>query len=852
MSNEMEPHYDPKAVEENIYRLWEESGYFNPDTCIKDGITKKDAAPFTIIMPPPNANAPMHVGHALFVTVEDIMIRFARMRGRRTLWLPGTDHAGFETQVVFEKKLEKEGRSRFHMTREEFYKEIWDFVQRNKHITEDSLRRLGASCDWSRNIFTLDPRIIAIVYNTFKRMHDDGLIYRGNRICNWCTKHQTGLSDLETKYEEREDPLYYMTYGPITLATVRPETKFGDTGIAVNPKDKRYKKYVGKEVNILTVLGPAKIKVIADDAVDMTFGTGAVKVTPAHDATDFEIWQRHKDEIPGPKEAIDRRGRMTAITGPYAGMKVAEARTKVVEDMLKKKLIVKVDEHYKHNVQLCYKCGTVIEPLIVPQWYVKMTEPLKDGRPSLRDMAVKAVKSGEVKILTERFEKIFLHWMRDLRDWPVSRQIWWGIPIPAWYCGGAEKASVPKMGFAESVVPRLLDGMTRTYRIHDHHLKIGDRVLLENSGTKLLLGHGTVTNVERMKIKNIPLVDPFHKTAYKSQDELLAAFRRHYPPTEKITGATEAILYTYSFEPARKTAEGCGQTIIADTEPKKCPACSSTNLVQDPDTFDTWFSSGQWPFATLIAQGGRDFETYFPTQVMETAADILFFWVARMVMLSYYRTGKPPFEAVYLHGLVRDKDRQKMSKSKGNTIDPLGVIDLYGTDALRFALVFSTAAGNDIPLAEDKIRGMKHFVNKLWNIARYVLANVDSRLGTSDSKCTTRTEADRNILKKLAAVQKEATEDLDGYRFHEAAQAIYQFVWHEFADKYVEASKKQLADEKLKENTQAILTHCLIAVLKLLHPFMPFVTEAVYQKLQAGLPAEAHAKAGKLLMAEKW
>ncbi len=721
MANELPPQYNSKDTEERIYRLWEESGLFNPDKLPDAGNRK----PYTIIMPPPNANAPMHLGHALFVTVEDIIIRYQRMRGKRTLWLPGTDHAGFETQVVFEKKLDKEGRSRFQMQREEFYKEIWDFVQSNKHITEEGLRRLGASCDWSRNTFTLDPRIVKIVYGTFRQMYDDGLVYRGNRICNWCTKHQTGLADLETKHEERVDPLYYMKYGPITLATVRPETKFGDTAVAVNPADERYKKYIGQEIDIKTLLGPKKMKVIADDAVDMAFGTGAVKVTPAHDATDFEIWQRHKDEIPGPIEVIDRRGRMTEATGPYAGMKVAEARKKVVEDMIKKGLIEKTDESYKHNVQLCYKCGTVIEPLIVPQWYVAMTKPLPDGRPSLRDMATKAVKNGEVKILTERFEKIFMHWMEGLRDWPISRQIWWGIPIPVKYC------------------------------------------------------------------------------------------------------------------------KDCGE-IIVDVENTitSCTKCSSKNIEADPDTFDTWFSSGQWPFATLQAQGGNDFETYFPTQVMETAADILFFWVARMIMLSYYRTGKEPFQYVYLHGLVRDKDRQKMSKSKGNVVDPLGVIELYGTDALRFALIFSTAAGNDIPLAEDKIRGMKYFVNKLWNISRYVMANatMESSYDTTNVP-QPKTDADKEILYGLAKVIDESTKNLDDFQFHQAAQDIYQFAWHELADKYIETSKKQLQDETVSENTRLILAYVLQKVLVLLHPFTPFVTETIWERLP---------NRKNLLIVEKW
>jgi len=716
--------YSPQETESRIYKLWEESGFFNPDNLPE--ADKRE--PYTIIMPPPNANAPLHVGHALGITIQDILIRYQRMNGKRALYLPGTDHAGFETQVVFEKKLEKEGRSRFKMEREEFYKEAWDFVQANKHISEEGIKRLGASCDWSRNTFTLDPRIVEIVYETFEQMHKDGLIYRGERISNWCTKHQTTLSDLETKYEERTDPLYYIKYGPFELATVRPETKFGDTGIAVNPKDARYQQYIGKEIEIETLLGPKKIRVIADEAVDPEFGTGVVKVTPAHDAVDFEMWQRHKGEIPGPLPVIDRYGKLNEKTGPYTGMKVAEARKKVAEDMHAKGLVSKVEENYKHNVQLCYKCGTIIEPLIIPQWYVAMTKPLPDGRLSLRDTAVQAVNIGiaiddtikknkdidtGIKIIPDRFRSVFLHWMNNIRDWPISRQIAWGIRIPVWYKNG-----------------------------------------------EIYVG--------------------------------------------------------------KEAPEGEGWE-------------------QDPDTFDTWFSSGQWPYATLMARGEKDFKTYYPTQVMETGWDIIFFWVARMIMFGCYKTGITPFQTVLLHGLVRDKDRQKMSKSKGNAVDPLGVIDTYGTDALRFALIFSTAAGNDIPLVEDKIKGMKHFANKLWNIARFILINDAGVIPSSKPKA--HTDADRAILEQLSAVRESVSRNIERLQLHEAAQAIYQFIWHDFADVYLEASKLQLKNEN-KENTEQILLHTLCTTLKLLHPFMPFVTEEIY----AQLPITDK----KLLLVEEW
>jgi valyl-tRNA synthetase len=513
--------YD-QSKESELYKLWESSGYFNPDN-----LTGK---PFTIIMPPPNANGKLHLGHVVFVTPEDIMIRFQRMQGRKTLWLPGTDHAGFETQVVFEKQLEKAGRSRFQMTREKFYKEAWDFVQENKQLTEEGIKSLGASADWSRNMFTLDPKVVNIVHETFAKMYADGLIYRGNRICNWCPKHQTGLSDLETEYEERTDPLYYIKYGPFTLATVRPETKFGDTALAVNPKDKRYKKYVGQEVEAEGLLGKFKIKIIADDLVDKDFGTGVVKVTPAHDAVDFEIWQKHKDEIPGPKQVIDKRGKMDLPGTKYHGLKVAEARKLVAQDLQTAGLMEKIDEHYKHNISLCYKCKNMIEPLIIPQWYVAMTKKIMNHESgimnqALRDIAVEAVKTKKIKFIPARFEKVFMHWMNNIRDWPISRQIWWGIPIPVWYKG------------------------------------------------------------EEIKIS---------------------------------------------------------------------PTSPGDGWVQDPDTFDTWFSSGQWPYAALKANSDKDLAKFYPTDVMETGWEILFFWVARMIMFGLYLTDQIPFHTVYLHGILRE------------------------------------------------------------------------------------------------------------------------------------------------------------------------------------------------------
>ncbi len=748
--------YDPKTVEGRIYRAWERSGFFNPDrlprrSALSEAKGPSASKPFTIIMPPPNANGALHIGHAVFVTLQDIMIRFWRMRGRKALWLPGADHAGFETQVVFDKKLEKEGRSRADVPRDQLYNEMLAFTLENKKIMEGQLRKLGASCDWSRNKFTLDPDIVKIVTDTFVKLYQDGLLYRGERIVNWCVKHQTTLSDLEIKYEERQDPLYYITYGPLTLATVRPETKFGDTAVAVHPRDKRYRQYIGKDIEIETLIGPAKIKVITDAAVDPKFGTGVIKVTPAHDPADFEIGRRHNLEV---RSVIGKDGRLNEKTGPYAGLKVMEARKKVAEDMEKRGLLVKVEPGYTHNVAVCYKCGELVEPLVMPQWFLKMTEPPKPGtnshdrtklshRRSLRDMAVEAVKSGKIRIIPKRYEKVFFHWMANLRDWNISRQIVWGIRTPAWFRG----------------------------------------------------------------------------------DELY----------------------------------------VGRTAPK------GSGWIQDLDVLDTWFSSGQWPYATLMASRSNqppatsnqqtktknqklktDFDTFYPTDVMETGYDILFFWVARMIMLGLYATGKVPFRTVYLHGLVRDKDRQKMSKSKGNVIDPLGVAELYGTDAVRMALVIGNTAGNDIIISEEKIRGYRNFVNKLWNIQRFITLKVAPRLRSGINIAHSR--EDKLRLAELAALVKLVTTDIEHFRFHHAAEALYHYVWHTFADKIIESAKPRLASGVLKDRLAArsLLVEIHSTLLKLLHPFMPFITEELWADLRAAKAANAAKGTKGLLMVEPW
>lgn len=696
--------YNPNEVEKRIYELWEKSGYFNPDNLLN-----ADKGPFTIIMPPPNANGRLHAGHALFVTVEDIMTRYKRLRGYKALWLPGTDHAGFETQVVYEKRLEKEGRSRFDLSREELYEEIMKFTQENKSATEADLRSLGASCDWSREKFTLDQDVVQTVYQTFKKMFDDNLVYRGKRIVNWCTKHQTSLSDLETSSVTKTDKLYYMQYGPIVVATVRPETMFGDVAIAVNPNDERYTQYVGQELEVTTPIGTMKLTVIADEVVEKDFGTGALKITPAHDPNDYEIAKRHNLPI---IEVIDQYGKLNDKTGKYQGLKVDEARKQVVADLESLGLLIK-QEDYEHAVTTCYKCGRTLEPRIMPQWFVKME--------LLAQKAIEAVKSGEIKIIPDFQEKVYYHWLENIRDWNISRQIVWGILIPAKVC------SNPSCDYG-----------------------------------------------------------------------------------------------------------------IVDLEDKEttCSKCQSL-LIKETDTFDTWFSSGQWPFATLGYPENSDFKNFYPTNVMETGADILFFWVARMIMLGIYRTGKAPFDTIYLHGMVRDGQKQKMSKSKGNVISPVEIGEKYGTDALRMALVVGNTPGLDVALSEDKIKAYKLFANKLWNITRFILSSlpenfIDTPLNNVDQKLAS--EVDEMI--------KDITEDLENYRFHLASEKLYHYVWDELASNILEDSKKIFseANEEDRKSRQAFLYSTLNKILIVLHPFMPFITEEIWQSLDKKT----------LLMVEKW
>lgn len=682
----MDKVYNHKDVEDKQYKKWEEKGYFKPEI-------HPDGKPYTIILPPPNANGSLHFGHAMMV-LEDILIRFKRMQGHAALWVPGADHAGFETQFVFEKRLQEEGKTRFDFDRETLYQMIWDYVQENKGNMENQLKKLGFSLDWSRRKFTLDPDIIQVVYKTFKKMHDDGLIYRDLRLVNYCTFDGTSFSDLEVIYEEKKSPLYYIKYGPLVLATTRPETKFGDTAVAVNPKDPRYQQYIGQTIDIETVLGPAKITVVGDEMVDPEFGTGVVKITPAHDFNDFEVAKRHNLSL---KQVIGYDGKMNEHAGKFSGMYVKQARKAIVEEMQEKGLIEKIDDNYMNRVGVCYKCKNPIEPLPREQWFVKVKP--------LAEKAIQAIKDGDITIYPENFVSLYNQWLENLRDWNISRQIVWGIRIPAWR-----------------------NRTTGDWRVTDGEAPEGDE------------------------------------------------------------------------------------------------------WEQDEDTFDTWFSSGQWPFATLQTTKPGDFEKFYPTSVMETGYDILRAWVSRMVMLGYYITGEKPFSDIVLHGLVNDPYGKKMSKSKGNVVNPLELVEQYGADAVRFALVYGTALGHDQSLSYPKLDAMRKFTNKLWNMARFIeMKRVEGSTlieSFDELENVAVHESDKVMITKTKDVSERITRYLDSYDFNHASQLLYEFTWHEFADKYIE-------DVKIRADAPSItvLQSLYVIILKLLHPFMPFVTEEIYQKI---------------------
>ncbi len=692
--SEIADRYDPTRVEPHWYAVWEERGYFHADAA-------SPKKPYCIVIPPPNVTGSLHLGHALNNTLQDILIRYKRMDGYNALWMPGTDHAGIATQYVVERQLEKEGKTKEDLGRDAFVARVWQWKEESGGTIIRQLKRLGASCDWVRERFTMDAGLSAAVREVFVRLWEEGLIYQGDYIVNWCPRCQTVLSDLEVEREEQDAAFVYIKYGPLTLGTVRPETKLGDTAVAVHPKDKRYKKYVGKTLEVPSVEGTVTLKVVADEAVDPKFGTGVIKVTPGHDPTDFEIGRRHGLPV---RSVIGFDGRMTELAGKYAGLDRFETRKRIVEDMKSLGLIDRI-EPYRHSVGVCYRCKTVVEPLVSKQWYVR-TRPLAEP-------AIKAVRSGKIKIVPRTWNKTYFHWMDNIRDWAISRQLWWGHRIPVWYC--------------------------------DHD----------------------------------------------------------------------------------------GSMHVSRTDLTSCPRCGG-GLRQDTDVLDTWFSSGLWPFSTLgWPQETPELKVFYPTSVLSTGFDILFFWVARMAMLGIKFMGDVPFRHVYIHALIRDAEGQKMSKSKGNVVDPLSVMDKYGTDAFRFTLAALAAQGRDIRLAEERIEGYRNFANKIWNAARLVLSNLEG-YDPALARRGAPSVADRWIRSRLTEATARVRQAIDAYRFNDAASAVYQFLWHEYCDWYLEIAKRSLYQPDspaARAVTQRTLVEVLETTLRLLHPFMPFISEELWQRL---------------------
>jgi len=691
--------YNPKSFEDRLYEFWSEKGYFKARV-------DKNKKPYTIMMPPPNVTGELHMGHALNNTIQDILIRWKRMEGYEALWLPGTDHASISTEAKVVEKIKAEGKSKDELGREGFIEEAWDWTRKYGGSINNQLKKLGISCDWSRERFTLDDGLSNAVEEVFIRLYEKGLIYRGDRIINWCPNCRTAISDAEVEHEDSMGYIWHIRYpikdedGYITIATTRPETILGDLAIAVNPEDDRYKDLIGKTA-ILPLVN-REIPIIADEYVEMEFGTGAVKITPSHDPNDFEVGERHglgQCIILNEDATINENG------GNYNRLDRYEARKKIVEDLEKERYLVEVKEH-ENSIGHCERCKTVVEPLISKQWFVKM-KPL--AKPALE-----AYYDKNLNFIPDRFGKIYTHWLENIRDWCISRQLWWGHRLPVYYC------------------------------------------------------------------------------------------------------------------------EDCDEIMVSKESPEKCSKCGSVNIYQDPDTLDTWFSSALWPFSTLgWPEDTEDMKYFFPTDVLVTGYDIIFFWVVRMVFSSIEQTGEIPFKDVFLTGLVRDAEGRKMSKSLGNGIDPLDVIDEYGSDALRFTLVTGNTPGNDMRFYMERVEANRNFANKLWNATRFVLMNLDENITKDSLNLDTLEEEDKWILSRVNTVIKEATENLEKYEIGISAQKIYEFTWEEYCDWYIEMVKPRLYGEDIesKETAEKVLLYVLENILKLLHPFMPFITEEIWQHL---------------------
>ena len=704
--------YNAADVERRIYESWMAKDYFK-------AVRDPNATPYTIIMPPPNVTGELHLGHALEKALEDALVRWRRMSGVPTLWLPGTDHAGIATQWAVERPLAEAGRDRHELGREKYLELVWEHVEKYGGIIHEQSRRLGISADSSRHKFTLDPGPVKAVRTTFVNLYNKGLIYRHERMINWCIRCATALSDLEVNHEEQDGQLYHIHYpsaddstSHITVATTRPETMLGDTGVAVHPDDPRYRELVGKQA-VLPIMGRS-IPIVGDEAIAQDFGTGALKVTPGHDMTDFEIGQRHGLEI---VTVIGLDGNMTEAAGKYSGKERFEVRKEVVAELENLGLLEKVED-YRHSVGHCQRCDSVVEPLISLQWFVNVGH--HDQPDSIAGHAYAAVGQGDITLVPERFTRVYLNWLENIRDWCISRQLWWGHRIPVWYC------------------------------------------------------------------------------------------------------------------------QDCGQMISSMDDPTNCSSCGSSKLEQDPDVLDTWFSSGLWPHSTLgWPEETEDFKYFYPTTVLETGYDILFFWVARMIMMGIENTGEVPFRTVFLHGLIRDASGAKMSKTRGNTMDPLELIEKYGTDALRFALTTGTAPGNDLRFTEARLEAARNFANKVWNASRFVLTSIQGKDGLGgwfDLPAPEHRE-DRWIISRLNRTIESVNKSLEAFELGEAQQKLYDFIWNDYCDWYIEMAKIRLRSGATP-SPLPVLAHVLERTLRLLHPFMPFITEEIWQNLMERLPRE--------------
>ena len=731
-SGQMPRAYNAADVERRIYQNWLDKNYFHASP-------EPSKNPYVIIMPPPNVTGELHLGHALEKALEDALIRYRRMTGVPTLWLPGTDHAGIATQWVVERQLADEGSSRHELGREDFVQRVWQHVERSGGIIHEQSRRLGISADWERHKFTLEPGPSHAVRTTFVSLYRKGLIYRSERIINRCVRCATALSDLEVDYQDVDGQLYYIRYpledDPsrfVTVATTRPETMLGDTGVAVHHDDPRYDGIRGLNV-VLPIMGRS-IPVVGDEAIDPEFGTGALKVTPAHDPIDFEVGQRHRLDAPN---VIGEDGNMTEVAGKYAGVERFEARRRVVEELDSLGFLEKI-EPIAHSVGHCQRCATVVEPLISMQWFVNVGSreiPDSIAGKAYRAVAGDGVKAPDIRIVPERFTRVYLNWLENIRDWCISRQLWWGHRIPVWYCGP------------------------------------------------------------------------------------------------------------------------CGHQTVSMEDPDACEACGSEDIRQDPDVLDTWFSSGLWPHSTLgWPEENGDFDYFFPTTVLETGYDILFFWVARMIMLGIENTGKAPFNTVYLHGLIRDGSGAKMSKTRGNTMDPLDLLEKYGTDALRYALTTGTAPGNDLRFTETRLEAGRNYANKIWNASRFVIGQLEDATsahpdlveGWSDPAPVHR--EDRWIISRLDRVTSDVNRALENFELGDAQQRLHEFIWNDYCDWYIEMAKIRVRNGS-EPSPLPTLAHVLERILRLLHPFMPFITEEVWQTLKSGLPEEGDSQADSIMIA---